>query len=135
MNLRNKLNAPNRLLQAAFPRLLSKPDCFRPCVIQSCYRLPTPANIYKVWIQQFDMLRQICESTWSSPELVKRNLFLSGCPAGALTSFRGEMSISHRSKLNYGGQVSACLFPHHTTVLPFLRALNLSGLYILSILT
>lgn len=115
MNIRNKLNAPSMLLQGTFPRLLSKTDCLRSCVIQSHYRLPTHANIYKVWFQQFDMLRQICESTWSSPEFVKKNLFLSGCPARALTSFRWGTSISCKSKLNYGGQVSMCLF--HTALL------------------
>lgn len=117
MNLRYKLNASSRLLQAKFPRLLYETDCLRSCAIQSHYRLPTPANIYKVWIQQFDILRQICESTWSSPEFVKSNLFLPGCPAGALTSFRWGMPISRRSKLIYGGQVSVCLF--HTILLVY----------------
>lgn len=100
----------SKLLQVTFPRLLSKTDCLRFCVIQSHYSLPTPANIYKVWIQQFDMLRQICESTWSSPEFVKRYLFLLGCPDGALTFFRQGMSISCRSKVYYEGQVNVCLF-------------------------
>lgn len=133
MDIRNKLNVPSMVLQGTFPRLLSKTDCLRFRVIQSHYRLPIHANIYKVWFQHFDMLRQICESTWSSPEFVKKNLFLSDCPARALTSFRWGTSISCKNKLNYGGTSKHMPFPHSAIVSQFFHALNLFRLYAVSI--
>lgn len=85
-----------------------------PCVIQSRYRLPTPANIYKVWIQQFDMLRQICEFTRSSPEFVKRNLSVRLSWGLNLLQTGNDNQLQKKTEL--WRTSNACLFH---TVLPF----------------